>query len=189
MIVILTGGIGCGKSSVALMLTEFGARCVDADEIVHGLYERAEVQDLVGRAVGLQAPLTRADVARRVFGDDAVLRRLEAVLHPMVWERMTELRRATAPDEVLVFEIPLPPTPEYGDVVICVEADEGVRVSRLRERGMQDADIYARIAAAPGPLAYREHAQHVISNNGDLESLRRQVQRLWKDVQDGARTV
>lgn len=189
VIVQLTGGIGCGKSSVARMFVEFGARSVDADAIVHALYEREDVQALVGSAVGLQAPLTRADVARRVFGDDSSLRRLEAVLHPMVYARMAELRAANPADTVLVYEVPLPPQPQAGDIVVCVEADEGTRVERLRSRGMQDGDIYARIAAAPGPLAYREFADHIIVNNGDLDSLRARVTQVWEDVRGGTRTV
>lgn len=189
MIVQLTGGIGCGKSSVARMFVEFGAHSVDADEIVHALYERQDVQELVGSAVGLHAPLTRGDVARRVFGDDSSLRRLEAVIHPMVYQRMAELRAANPPGAVLVYEVPLPPRPEAGDIVVCVEADEGTRVERLRGRGMQDGDIYARIAAAPGPMAYREFADHIIVNNGDLDSLRARVEQVWKDIQDGARSI
>ncbi len=171
------------------MFVEFGARSIDADEIVHELYEREDVQRLVGGAVGLRAPLTRADVARRVFGDDSILRRLEAVIHPMVFERMAALRAANPADQVLVYEIPLPPQPEPGDVVVCVEADEGSRVERLRNRGMQDGDIYARIAAAPGPMAYRDLADHVIVNNGDMESLRSQALQVWEDIRDGARQV
>ncbi len=189
VIVQLTGGIGCGKSSVARMFVEFGARSVDADEIVHELYERQDVQQLVGGAVGLVAPLTRADVARQVFGDDSSLRRLEAVIHPMVHDRMAQLRAANPDDAVLVYEIPLPPQPQPGDIIVCVEADEGTRVERLRSRGMQDGDIYARIAAAPGTLAYREFADHIIANNGDLDSLRSRVTQVWEDIRGGTRTV
>ena len=189
MIVLLTGGIGCGKSSVAAMLRGLGATTVDADAIVHELHEDPDVQAAVAALLGLPAPVSRADVARHVFGDDSLLRQLEAILHPRVHARMLQLRAANPADHVLVFEFPLPPTPMTGDVVVCVEADEGVRVGRLRERGMQDAAIYARIAAAPGPLAYREHADHVIVNDGDLTELRDQVTALWEDLQHDARDI
>ena len=182
MIVLLTGGIGCGKSSVSRMLQDLGAETHDADAIVHALYERADVQQRVAALVGLTVPFTRADVARHVFGDDAMLRRLEAIIHPLVHERFDQLRAETAPEQVHVFEFPLPPTPVAGDVVLCVECDEGVRMQRLRDRGMQDADAYARIAAAPGPMAYREHAQRVIVNNGTLEDLQAQVQEFWEEL-------
>ena len=189
MIVLLTGGIGCGKSSVAALLRGFGATTVDADAIVHELYEDPDVQERVADLVGLQAPITRADVARRVFGDDSLLRRLEEIIHPLVHRRMEALRAANPVSHVLVLEFPLPPSPQPGDIVVCVEADEGIRVGRLRERGMQDADIYARIAAAPGPRAYREHAQHIIVNDGDLTELRDRVAALWEGLVHGAREV
>lgn len=189
MIVLLTGGIGCGKSSVAALLRGFGATTIDADAIVHELYEDPEVQTRVAALVGLEEPFSRGDVARRVFGDDSLLRRLEDILHPLVRRRMDAMREANPASHVLVFEFPLPPTPQPGDIVVCVEADEGIRVNRLRERGMQDADIFARIAAAPGPRAYREHAQHIIQNDGDLTELRDRVATLWEGLVHGAREV
>ncbi len=189
MIVLLTGGIGCGKSSVAALLRGLGATTVDADTIVHELHEDPDVQAEVAALLGLPGPVSRADVARHVFGDDSLLRELEAILHPRVHARMAALRASNPADHVLVFEFPLPPTPQPGDVVICVEADEGVRVGRLRERGMQDADIFARIAAAPGPMAYREHAHHVIVNDGDLTDLRDRVTALWEDLRHDTRDL
>ena len=189
MIIWLTGGIGCGKSSVATMFAALGARTIDADAIVHSLYERTDVQTAVGAVVGLETPLTRSDVARRVFGDDAVLRSLEAVLHPLVRAEFARERAATPDGELLLIEIPLPPTPEASDVVICVEADERIRVERLRGRGMQDADIFARIAAAPGRQAYKEHATFVIENNQDLAALQAAALRVWKELPHGESAI
>lgn len=169
------------------MLRELGAETHDADDIVHGLYERPDVRGEVAALVGLDGRFTRSDVARRVFGDDVLLRQLEAIIHPLVRARFADLRRDVQPGQVIVFEYPLPVDPEPGDFTVCVECDEGIRMERLRSRGMQDADAFARIAAAPGAMAYREHANHIIVNDGTIEDLRTQVRQLWKDVVGDAR--
>lgn len=162
---------------------------MDADAVVHSLYERQDVQRAVAQALGLNLPLRREAVAQIVFTDAAALRRLEALIHPLVAQEMQGVRDAADPQAVTVLEYPLPVMPQPGDVVVCVEAPERLRIERLRGRGMSDADIHARMAAAPGPIAYRAHAQHVILNDDDMASLATQVHAFWEEVCRGTRSI
>lgn len=182
MMVVVTGGIGCGKSEVAHILRELGLNVLDLDHIVHELHTRPAVRAAVAGLLGLAADYTRADVANVVFQDTSRLRALEALLHPLVWQEV-EARRGVVGDVVL--EMPLPPRVGPGDRVICVEAPLALRVQRLRARGLSADEVTARLAAAPDAAEYRRHASVVIQNDGDLEALRQQVLVAWEAVQHG----
>lgn len=187
MFVYLTGGIGTGKSSVLSMFADLGARIVSADLIVHALLRQPELQALVAHTLGMPDASDRTLIAQRVFGDESALRSLEALIHPLVAEEIDELRANLPSDEVLVYEVPLPPTPRQGELVICVEATADVRRQRLIARGMTAEDAVARIAVQPDPAVYREHAAHVITNDADEVALATAVERVWEVLRNGAR--
>lgn len=187
MIVYLTGGIGTGKSTVLRMFAELGARTLSADEIVRDLYSDPAVQARVADVLGMTLPLDRARIASVVFADPAARRRLEEVLHPLVRARVGELRDASG--DPLIYEMPLPPTPAPGDVVIVVTAPEQVRLARLIERGMDLQDASSRMAAQPSADAYGKDADFTIVNDRDAQALRNSVGRVWEELQRGASPV
>jgi len=189
VIVYLTGGIGTGKSTVLRMLAELGARTVSADEIVRDLYADPAVQARVGEALGMTPPLDRVAIASVVFADAEARRRLEAIIHPLVTECVEALRRSEPADVPLVYEIPLPPRPQAGDVVIAITAPMEARLARLLDRGMSARDAEARIASQPRDDAYGKDARYTIVNDGDVEALRGAVDRIWKELQHGASRV
>jgi dephospho-CoA kinase len=187
----LTGGIGAGKSAVARRLAELGAVVIDADAIARevvaaGTDGLAEVVAVFG--TGVLTPdgeLDRAAVAQLVFGDTEKLRQLEAVIHPRVRARSTELVAAAPPDAVVVHDIPL--LAESGavggfDLVLVVQADEAVRLDRLvRLRGMSEDAARARFAAQATDEQRRAIADAMIENNGTVEALRAAVDALWEN--------
>ena len=182
MLVFLTGGIGVGKSTVLSMFADLGAEVESADAMVHRLLERADVQAEVDRAIGPVDATDRAAIAAKVFADHDALRRLEAVLHPRVRDTLAARRAQLASDAILVFEQPLPPNPQPGDVVITVEADPAVRLARLARRGMAEEDARARMRTQPESAAYAANAAYTIVNNGDPQALRSRVEWVWKEL-------
>lgn len=182
MLVFLTGGIGAGKSTVLSMFADLGAEVESADALAHRLLERADVQAEVQRAVGPVDVSDRSAIAAKVFGDSAALRRLEDVLHPLVREALAVRRTQLGSDGILVFEQPLPPQPQPGDVVISVEADPTVRLARLEDRGMTKAAAQARMRIQPDAATYAANAVYTIVNNGDPRELRAQVESVWKEL-------
>ena len=106
----LTGPMGSGKSTVAAMLRELGAKVLDADAIVHDEQLRgtvgysAIVQTFGTKVLGEDKEIDRSKLAAEVFGDPAKLRRLEQILHPRVIARVLEARSMLPPDAVLVVE-------------------------------------------------------------------------------------
>jgi dephospho-CoA kinase len=186
----LTGGIGSGKSTVAALLTQHGARVVDADRIAREVVEpgtpglAAVVAEFGEGVLTAEGALDRPALAALVFGDPAARARLDAVVHPLVQSRAAELVAAAPADAVIVQDVPL--LVETGqassfDLVLVVEADAGTRVARLVERGLTAEDARARIASQATDEQRRAVADVVLRNDGDREALAVQVDRFWTE--------
>ena len=184
----LTGGIGSGKSTVARLLAEHGALVIDADQIAREVVEPGqpalkEVAERFGPdVITTDGSLDRAALAAIVFADAAALADLNAITHPRIAVRTAQLIAAAPDDAVVVYDMPLlveNDLAEGWDHVIVVEADREVRVRRLIERGLDEADIEARMSRQASDEQRRAVADVVIDNSGDLDSLRAQVDHTW----------
>ena len=187
----LTGGVGAGKSTAAAALARLGASVVDADvmarEVVApGTPGLAAVADAFGP--GVLAPdgsLDRAALGRTVFSDAGARQRLEAITHPLIAARTSQLASVGPRDAVLVHDIPLLVELDRGaryHLVVVVDAPQEVRLARLVDgRGMSPDDARARIAAQAGDDARRAAADVVLDGSGDAERLAGQVGSLWRE--------
>lgn len=190
----LTGGIGAGKSTAAALLARLGATVVDIDEIARevtapGTYGHEQMAQAFPAAVR-DGVVDRRAVAREVFADPQRLRQLEALVHPLVAARLSRLDSRAA--GVVVVDHPLlveKGTARAFDSVVVVRADEELRRARLRERGMDDADITARMAAQASDAQRAAVADFVIDNSGSLTDLQRQVAALWEELSEAAQRV
>jgi dephospho-CoA kinase len=184
----LTGGIGSGKSTVAALLAQHGARVVDADRIAREVVEpgtpglAAVAAEFGDGVLTPEGALDRPALAGLVFGDPAARARLDAVVHPLVRARAAELVAAAPGDAVVVQDVPLlVETGQAGsfDLVLVVEADVDTRVARLVERGLAAEDARARIASQATDEQRRAVADVVLRNDGDRADLAAQVERFW----------
>ncbi|WP_026405894.1 dephospho-CoA kinase [Actinomadura rifamycini] len=186
----LTGGIGSGKSEVSARLSGHGAVVIDADRIAREVVEpgtpglAAVVREFGDGVLLPSGGLDRAKVGSIVFNDADRLAALNAIVHPLVGERMQELMDAAPADAVVVYDVPL--LVENGlkdmyDVVVVVDAPEEAQLDRLTSRrGMTEADARARMANQASRDERRAVADHVIDNSGDLGKLHAQVDALWE---------
>lgn len=186
MVVGLTGGFGCGKSTVGRILADLGWTRIDSDEIVRELLTtdravQAAITDAFGPDVlDAGGAIDRRKLAGVVFADEAALRRLEDILHPRV-RTMWQAARVASTSGRVVVEIPL--LFEKGlekefDFTVCVASDPSVQAERLASRGFSPQEASRRIARQL-PLAQKiERADFVLTNNGSLDFLRNQVTRL-----------
>jgi dephospho-CoA kinase len=193
----LTGGLGSGKSTVAALLGEHGAVIIDADVVAREVVQAgtpgfaAVVARFGPGVVGPDGELDRAALARVVFADGAALDELNAIVHPLVGSRSAELAAAVPPGAVVVHDIPL--LAENGlanrfDTVVVVEADREIRLARLAERGLTRAEAEARMAAQATDEQRRAIADEIVRNDDDLDSLARQIDRLWDRLSGSARS-
>ncbi|NLV57872.1 MAG: dephospho-CoA kinase [Clostridiales bacterium] len=197
-IIALTGGIACGKTTVAGWLREAGAKIIDADAISRELTAPAgEALPLLRQAFGDgvfhgDGSLDRAALGKIVFGDEAKRARLNGILHPMIRTRMEEeltvCRKTGA--SIVVLEIPLlfeAGMETLADIVVCVSASQEVQIKRLQSRdGLSRKDALARIRSQ-WPLAEKERLSHeVIRTDGPMEEVYGSVMRLYQRLVKGA---
>lgn len=191
--VALTGGIGAGKSTVGRLLAEHGAVVVSSDDLARavvapGTPGLSAVVARFGPEILLpDGSLDRAGLARQVFADPSKRADLEAITHPLIRSLTEQHRRAAEAGGVQVWvqEIPLlveAKRHDAYDVVVVVEASEAVRLARLIERGLTEADARMRMAQQASDEQRRAIADVVIDNSGDEAALRPQVEHLWVDL-------
>ena len=188
----LTGGIGAGKSEVSRLLAAQGATVIDADAVARAVVEPgtpglAEVVEAFGPGVlRPDGSLDRPRLGEIVFADPELRGRLNAIVHPLVGARMTELEHAAGTAGIVVHDVPL--IAENGlaaayDIVVVVDAPRRVQADRLiRHRGMTREQATARIAAQATRKQRLAIASLVIDNSGSLSELDRQVGELWAEL-------
>jgi len=192
-LIALTGGIASGKSTIATRLAEHGAVIVDADAIVRDVQQPgtpvlARIAEEFGADVLTpEGALDRAALGARVFGDDAALARLNAIVHPAV--RAESARRFAAalaadPHAVVVYDVPLlveARVDDPWDLIVVADAPAEVRHRRLVElRGMTDAAASARIASQVDDERRRAIADVVVDTSGTIDATVAQTDALWE---------
>ena len=190
MVVGLTGGIGAGKSTVAQFFAELGALVIDADQLARMAIERgsdgfADVMLRFGDEIIVNGDIDRKKLAEIVFSDPEARKDLEAIIHPRVQALFAEAVADLDIDDILIYEIPL--LVETGaaakfDYIITVESDIELRKARLLKKGLYISQIEKRMASQATPEAREAIADKVIRNDGDEDSLLRQVENLWEGV-------
>ncbi|MFC6014446.1 dephospho-CoA kinase [Nocardia lasii] len=186
----LTGGMGAGKSTVARELVESGAVLIDSDAIAREVVApgtpglAALVEEFGEGILAEDGSLNRPALAAVAFADDVSRGKLNAITHPLVGARTAELIGDAAADAIVVQDIPL--LVENGlaplmQLVVVVGADEATRLRRLVEqRGVDEADARARIAAQATDDQRRAVADVWLDNNGAPDAIRARVRELWE---------
>lgn len=182
----LTGSIGMGKSTVAAMFRDAGVPVFDADAEVHRLQGPGgallpAIEAAFPRTTG-PAGLDRAALRAAVFGDDAALARLEAIVHPAVAAAREAFLAEHADAPLVVLDVPLL-FEKAGwravDRIAVVSAPEAVQRARVLARpGMTEAALDAILARQMPDAQKRARADHVIPTGGSIEETRAAVRDL-----------
>lgn len=188
----LTGGIAAGKSEVSRRLAERGAVIIDADAVARevvaaGTRGLAEVTAAFGPEVlDAGGALDRSRLGEIVFADPALLGKLNAIVHPLVAERMLEIERSAPPDAVVVHDVPLLAENRLAgqyNVVIVVDVPSEVQLDRLtRLRGMAEDQARERMDAQASRAERLAVADIVVDNSGPLAELDHRVDALWEEL-------
>jgi dephospho-CoA kinase len=197
LLVGLTGGIGSGKTTVASLLETRGAVVFDADllardAVAPGTPGHERVLERFGpNVLAPGGDIDRDALAALVFADPAARRDLEAIVHPEVRRLFAESVEAyEGTDAVVVFSAPL--LVETGmhtafQVLVVVSAPTDTQVDRLlRDRGMSESAIRQRIDAQLPLEEKAAVADILIDNEGTIEELEGQVDRVWAELRTRA---
>jgi dephospho-CoA kinase len=194
----LTGGVACGKSTVAKMFADLGAKIIDADLIAHELYRPGEevYQDLVKHfgeeIIKASGDLDRAKLASLVF-DGGRVEELNKIVHPAVIKRQEQWMREVGEKDpyavamveaALIFEAGVK---ERFDKIIVVTCKPAQKVSRFGKRaGMPEAlaraDVERRNRAQIPDEEKARKAHYVIDNSASLDETSHQVQRIYAEL-------
>jgi len=195
----LTGGVACGKSTVAKMFADLGAEVIDADKIVHQLYRVGEpvyrqLVDHFGKEiVRADGEIDRARLATVVF-DGGRVQELNRIVHPAVFQRQTEwVREITAkhPDAIAMVEAAL--MLESGgrsryDKIIVVTCTPEQKVARYAQRaGIPETaarnEVERRSRVQMTDQEKAALADYVIDNSGSLEQTQAQAEKIYPALQ------
>jgi dephospho-CoA kinase len=183
----LTGGIASGKTTVARLFAALGVPAIDADELARevvapGTVLLARIAERFGRKlIGPDGRLDRRALRSLVFADPQARADLEALTHPAIFAALEERsKQAPGPYQILVLPLLVEKHREsHVDRVLVVDCEESLQIRRLQARDGSTLDEARSILAAQVPRAERlRAADDVIANDGDLQSLRAQIEKL-----------
>ncbi|MGC6456101.1 MAG: dephospho-CoA kinase [Coraliomargaritaceae bacterium] len=188
----LTGGIGCGKSTVAGFFSTEGWKTTNTDRVAADVLSqdtaiRESLRQRWGSEIFIsdQGDVDRKAIAQIVFSDPNELDWLEGLLHPVVrqhWVSQLEYRK----DKPCLVEIPLlfeKSLESHFDLVVCVITNNSVADTRLVSRGLSSSDIARRRRRQFSIDDKMRLADHVLYNSGSIEFLKRQTLRLIQQIQ------
>ncbi len=182
-IIGLTGSIGMGKTTTAGFFRAAGIPVHDADAAVHRLYSgpAAAAVEAAFPGTAPDGVVDRERLAEAVLGDQLALKRLEAIIHPLVREREKAFLQAAteAGAPMAVLEIPLlfeTGAEKRCDAVVVVTAEPEVQRQRVLKRpGMTEARLQALLANQMPDAEKRRRAHFLVLTDNDLDSAKRQV--------------
>jgi dephospho-CoA kinase len=196
----LTGNIACGKSVVARMFEELGARIIDADLIARLVVEPGkpaweEIVERFGRGIlNPDMTINRGRLGDIVFRDKEKREELNRITHPRIIERIKELIEEYEKNGVGVVIVEAALIVEKGGMkpliedLIVVTSDEETQIRRLMERSrLSREEALSRIRSQMPSSEKVKYATYVIDNSGTLEETKKQVEEVWRRI--GSRVV
>ena len=195
LLVGLTGGIGAGKSTFAALLAERGALLIDADRLGHEAIAPGQpawhsIVDQFGDEVlaAGSMEIDRKVLGRIVFDDPRKLASLNAITHPVIMRRIADTLEAfrhtdriVVLDAALIVELGL--TDSLDVIVVVASATEIRRARLMKDRGMTSEAVDARMAAQSKPEDLIAKADIVVTNDGSLENLVTEADRVWRELE------
>ena len=187
-VVGLTGSIGMGKSTTAQLFADEGCPVWDADAAVHRLYAKGGLAVAPMQAVFPEAiedgAVSRERLKAIIARDASALKRIEAVVHPLVAQDRAGFL-ARHPDEIVILDIPLlfeTGAADQMDAVVVVSVDAAEQRRRVLGRGTMSAAQFETILAKQTPDAEkREKADYIVLTTSPAEA-RRQVREILADI-------
>jgi dephospho-CoA kinase len=186
----LTGSIGMGKSTTARFFAEAGVPVHDADAAVHRLYEADAVEPIEQAFPGttIDGKVDRARLAACVLDDKAAIKRLEAIVHPLVRQVSTRFLREAAAYGARTVVLDIPLLFETGgidrvDAVVVVSAPSDIQRGRAMARAdMTQAKLEAILARQMPDVEKRRRAHFVVDSSRGYDSARAQVHGILRAV-------
>ena len=193
----VTGNIACGKSLVETFLQQEGVPTIDADRVVHDLYEKDQdtinqVYNLFG-STGLdvcdeKGGISRKKVGAIIFKDEEKLRELEKIVHPKVNQKIKEFFNQNQDKEIAAAIVPLiyeAKMQDMFDKVLLVTVDDAEQLKRLINRNSLSAEeAKVRIGSQISQDEKKKQADFIVDNTGCSEATRHQFREVLNKLKN-----
>ena len=188
MIIGITGGTGCGKTTALGIIRDLGGQIIDCDQVYHRLLisDKALLSAIEARFPGTVADgvLQRRELAKRVFQDPKELAALNAITHPAVKEEVLRMLPPVpglaAIDAIELFAGDLS---QLCDVTVAVTAPEEDRITRLMQRdGLTEELARMRIAAQKPAEYFRKNCDYVLENDTTQEDFQKKCLAFFQNL-------
>ncbi len=187
----LTGSIGMGKSTTADMFRAAGVPVLDSDRIVHDLYRGAAVAPIEAAFPGVvvEGAVDRGRLAQKVLGDPHALKRLEDIVHPLVWAARDAFLKEQEEKgaRLVVYDVPLlfeTGAEKSVDAIVVVSAPEDVQKARVLARPGMTEEKFAAILEKQVPDSQkRARADFVVRTDQGLDAARAQVRDILRTLE------
>jgi len=183
----LTGGIGCGKSTVTALFKQLNVPVIDADEIAHQVVAIGQpalklIQQIFGSdSLNADGSLNRNTIRELVFTDPEQKKKLEAIIHPLVYQTI-QARLALLTSPYCLLSIPLlfeTNKADFVDRILVVDCPVATQIERVQKRDHLSTERVQSIIDSQVSRAFRiAHAQDVIDNTQSTTELAQQVEKL-----------
>ncbi len=196
IVVAVTGGMGCGQTTVCQFLEKFGAKSINADVVAKKEIEnnddiKKELKNVFGSRIFYRnGKLNRKLLAALAFSDEAKTERLNRIVHPQMVSRIVTMieqaresgkYRIICVDAALIYELSLE---HMFDVVIVVSSTMNNRIARIKARdNLSDNEITGRINKQIPVEEKVNWADYVVKNDGDLVMLERNTTKVSRNLE------
>lgn len=194
-IIGLTGNIASGKTEVAKIFKELGAKIIDADKIAREVVEPGEpawqeiVEEFGRNILNSDGSINRKKLGEIIFNDDRRREQLNRITHPRIMTKIKETIDNYKKENVKLVIIEAALIVERGgllnviDELIVVSADTETQIERIMTRdGLHRDEALSRMKSQMPISEKTKHAAYIIDNSGSLRKTRRQVEEVWKKL-------
>ncbi|MBP6062543.1 MAG: dephospho-CoA kinase [Fusobacteriaceae bacterium] len=191
MILGLTGGIACGKTTISNIFKQLGIKVIDADKVAREVIELPEIVDEIkqnyGNEVFIDGKLDRKKLREIIFNDKEKIMKLNSIIHPKVIDRFKEeYNKNKFSDEIIVFDIPLlfeVGLEKYCNKTIVVYVNEEIQIKRVMERDKSSRELAKKIIDAQMELSKKiKMADYAIENNSTISELEKKVKNIIESI-------
>ncbi|MBP9510357.1 MAG: dephospho-CoA kinase [Fusobacteriaceae bacterium] len=191
MILGLTGGIACGKTTISIIFKKLGIKVIDADKVAREVIELPEIVNQIkknyGDEVFINGKLDRKKLREIIFNDKEKIMKLNSIIHPKVIDIFKEeYNKNKFSDEIIVFDIPLlfeVGLEKYCNKTIVVYVNEEIQIKRVMERDNSSRELAKKIIDAQMDLFEKvKMADYAIENNSSVNELEKKVKNIIESI-------
>lgn len=191
MILGLTGGIACGKTTISIIFKKLGIKVIDADKVAREVIELPEIVNQIkknyGDEVFINGKLDRKKLREIIFNDKEKIMKLNSIIHPKVIDIFKEeYNKNKFSDEIIVFDIPLlfeVGLEKYCNKTIVVYVNEEIQIKRVMERDNSSRELAKKIIDAQMALFEKvKMADYAIENNSTVNELEKKVKNIIESI-------